>query len=97
MIKKLKLELEKFKKDLKVYQLVYADPRTPKLSKWLLGIAVAYILSPIDLIPDFIPIIGHLDDLIIFPLLVFIATRMIPRAVFDDCRKRVQSSGKTAE
>jgi uncharacterized membrane protein YkvA (DUF1232 family) len=97
MIKKLKLELEKFKKEFRVYQLVYTDPRTPKLSKWLLGIAVAYILSPIDLIPDFIPVIGHLDDLIIFPVLVFVATRMIPQAIFNDCRTRVQLSGKTIE
>jgi uncharacterized membrane protein YkvA (DUF1232 family) len=76
----------RFKQELKVYRLVLQDDRTPKLAKWLLGIALAYALSPIDLIPDFVPILGHLDDLVILPLLVIIAVKLIPPSVIDDCR-----------
>ncbi len=52
------------KHGIQVYQLVLRDPRTPRLAKILLGLAVGYVLLPFDLIPDFIPVIGHLDDLI---------------------------------
>lgn len=58
--------------------------RTPRLAKIILGLAVGYALSPIDLIPDFIPIIGHLDDFIIVPALVFIAMKMVPETVRRD-------------
>jgi uncharacterized membrane protein YkvA (DUF1232 family) len=59
--------------EVKVYRLVLKDPRTPKVGKWFLGIALAYAISPIDLIPDFISVFGYLDDAIILPLLFFIA------------------------
>jgi len=81
------------KRELKVYQLVLKDPRTPKPAKWLLGLAVGYVLLPFDLIPDFIPVIGHLDDVIIVPLLVFIALKLVPAEVVADCRSRVNSAG----
>jgi len=82
----------RFKEELRVYRLVLQDDRTPQLAKWLLGIAVAYTLSPIDLIPDFIPILGHLDDLVILPLLVITAVKLIPPSVIEDCRARARSS-----
>jgi len=90
-VAKLKSIVETFKRELKIYQLVLKDPRTPKASKWLLGLAIAYILSPIDLIPDFIPVIGYLDDLLLVPLLVWLAVRMIPKEIMIDCRARVSS------
>ena len=90
MFANLKTVARTLKRELQVYQLVLKDARTPKLAKWLLGLAVGYALLPFDLIPDFIPVIGHLDDAIIVPLLVFIALRLIPAEVVADCRKRTE-------
>ncbi|MCG2722732.1 MAG: DUF1232 domain-containing protein [Thermodesulfovibrionales bacterium] len=88
MFEKLKSAGRNLRNELRVYQLVLKDKRTPKISKILLGLAVGYILLPFDLIPDFIPLIGHLDDVIIVPLLVIAALKFIPQEVVDDCRKR---------
>jgi uncharacterized membrane protein YkvA (DUF1232 family) len=74
------------KHEIKVYQLVMKDHRTPKLAKFLLGLAVGYALLPFDIIPDFLPVIGHLDDALIVPALIVIALRMIPKGVVEECR-----------
>jgi len=73
-----------------VYALYFAtrDPRTPWFAKALAAVLVAYAFSPIDLIPDFIPILGYLDDLILLPLGAALAIRMIPAEVMDECRLR---------
>ena len=75
------------------YTLYYAcrDPRTPWYVKVLAGGIVAYALSPIDLIPDFIPVIGYLDDLIIVPLGIILAVKLIPEAVLVECRAEAQA------
>jgi len=78
--------LHKFKTEIKFYQAVLKDPRTPKLSKFFLGLAVGYAVSPIDIIPDFIPVLGYLDDLILVPTLIFIALRMIPPKIMQEHR-----------
>ena len=88
MFKRLKELAGNFNREVNVYRLVLRDPRTPWTSKALLGTAVAYALSPIDLIPDFIPVLGHLDDLIVIPLLVWVALRFLPKEVLSDCRLR---------
>ncbi len=64
-------------------------PRTPWYAKWLVVVIVAYALSPIDLIPDFIPIFGLLDDLILIPAGLAIAIRLIPQDVMDEARAQV--------
>lgn len=78
-----------FKEELEVYRLVLHHPGTPRLAKWLLGMAVAYLLMPFDLIPDFIPVLGQLDDLVIIPAIFYLAIRMIPPGVVTECRQAV--------
>ena len=68
--------------------LASRDPRVPLPAKVLAGLVVAYALSPLDLIPDFIPVVGYLDDLLLLPLGIWMAIRMIPDAVWQDCLAR---------
>jgi uncharacterized membrane protein YkvA (DUF1232 family) len=70
--------------------LVLRHPQTPLLAKFLLGLAVAYLLLPFDLIPDFIPVIGQLDDILIVPGLIYLALKMTPVIVVNECRKDVE-------
>lgn len=73
-----------------VQYLAGRDGRTPLAAKLTIALAVGYALSPIDLIPDLIPVLGYLDDLI--PLGVALAIRMIPDEVLRDCRRRSEDS-----
>ena len=72
--------------------LAARDPRTPWYAKLFVASVVAYVLSPIDLIPDFVPILGYLDDLILVPLGIALAIRLIPGPVLDECRTKAQES-----
>lgn len=66
--------------------LATRDPRVPLPAKIIIGLVVAYTLSPIDLIPDFIPIIGYLDDLLLLPLGIWLAIRLVPPEVWRECQ-----------
>ena len=92
MFKQLKDFSSTIKREIKFYQLVLADPRTPRLAKMLLGLALGYLLLPFDLIPDFIPVLGYLDDLILVPLGITLALKMIPKTVWDECREEAQKT-----
>jgi len=70
--------------------LAYRDPRVPWYAKAVAACVVGYALSPIDLIPDPIPVLGHLDDLILLPLGVLAARRLIPAPVLAECRERAR-------
>jgi uncharacterized membrane protein YkvA (DUF1232 family) len=74
-----------------VLRLAASDPRVPRSAKWLAAAAVAYAVSPIDLIPDFIPVIGHLDDLIIVPALAWLALKQINPELLVELRRRAVS------
>jgi len=75
-----------------VYALYFAcrDPRVPWYAKLLAAGIVGYALSPIDLIPDFVPVLGYLDDLVLVPLGVMAVRAMIPAAVLEECRQRAR-------
>jgi uncharacterized membrane protein YkvA (DUF1232 family) len=92
VIKKLKSFSKQLKQELAVYRLVLKHPKTPWLAKLFLGLAVAYLLLPFDLIPDFIPVLGQLDEVVIIPILVYIALLFIPKTIIQDCREQVQST-----
>jgi uncharacterized membrane protein YkvA (DUF1232 family) len=70
--------------------LAYRDPRVPWYARIFAACVVAYAFSPIDLIPDPIPILGYLDDLVLVPLGVWLARRMIPPAVLAECRDQAR-------
>jgi uncharacterized membrane protein YkvA (DUF1232 family) len=70
--------------------LVARDPRVPWYARLFIAGVVAYALSPIDLIPDFIPVLGYLDDLILVPLGLMLAVRMVPADVLEACRARAR-------
>lgn len=78
------------KRDIVALALAAHDPSVPWLAKLVAAVAVAYALSPIDLIPDFIPVIGYLDDLLILPPLIALSVWLIPAEVMQDLRVRAQ-------
>lgn len=77
---------ERQQRDVLMIYLAGRDPRVPWYAKALAQFVAGYTLSPIDLIPDFIPIVGHLDDLVLLPLGVLLVVRLIPAAVIEDLR-----------
>ena len=88
MIARLRARARQIKRDTLTLYLAARDPRTPWYAKLFVGLIVAYALSPIDLIPDFVPVLGFLDDVVILPIGIFLAVRMIPGSVLVDCRER---------
>lgn len=74
------------KRDVVALWIAARDPRTPILAKVMAGVVAAYALSPIDLIPDFVPVLGYLDDLLIVPLGIMLAIRLVPQSLMIECR-----------
>jgi uncharacterized membrane protein YkvA (DUF1232 family) len=87
--KRLREIAHSLRQHLTLYTAIYRDPRTPWLARCLLGAALAYLALPFDLIPDFLPVIGHLDDVLIVPGLIFLALRLVPSEIYDDHRQRL--------
>jgi len=85
--KKLKERARKLKTDIPAVFLAIKSKDTPLLAKIMAAITVGYALSPIDLIPDFIPVLGYLDDVILLPALIVLTVKLIPKEVWDQCLK----------
>src|SRR5918911_3206143 len=86
----LKARARTLKRDTYALYLAARDPRTPWYAKVLAAAVVAYALSPFDLIPDFIPVLGYLDDLLIVPAGIALVLRLVPAEVLADCREQAQ-------
>ena len=87
-IERWKQKARHLKVEIYALYLAYRDPRVPWYAKAFVALIVGYAFSPIDLIPDFIPVLGYLDDLVLIPLGVAVALKMIPEKVMEDCRIR---------
>lgn len=90
MLARWKDRARKLKREVYALYLAYRDPRVPRHARIFAGCVVVYALSPFDLIPDFIPVVGYLDDLVLVPLGIALALRMIPAEVLADCRVEAQ-------
>ena len=88
MLERLKAKAKVIKRELTALYLAYRHPEVPWYAKLFTAIVIGYALSPIDLIPDFIPILGYLDDLILIPVGINIAVKMIPDHVMIECREQ---------
>ncbi len=93
----LRKRAEQLKKDVPAVFLALGDKETPLIVKIFAGMTVIYALSPVDLIPDFVPVLGYLDDVILLPLLITLTIRLIPADKLEECRLRTEgmwSDGK---
>lgn len=89
-----KQKVRELKAEVYTLYLAYKDPRVPLYARFFAACVVGYAFSPIDLIPDPIPILGYLDDLILIPLGVILAIKMIPPVVLNECREWAQEEMK---
>ena len=87
---KLSDRAKQLKTDIPAVFLALKEKRTPWRAKIIGAVVVVYALSPVDLIPDFIPVLGYLDDIILLPLLIALCVKWIPREVFEDCKTRAE-------
>jgi len=86
-----KRRARELKREIYAIYLAYKDPRVPWYAKLLAACVVAYAFSPIDLVPDFIPVLGYLDDLILVPLGIYFVLKLIPDDVMSECREKARA------
>lgn len=92
----LKTAARRLERDVDALVVAYRDPRVPRAARVVIGLTVAYALSPIDLIPDVIPVLGVLDDLLVVPFGLWLALRLVPDGVIDEARQRAaEAPGET--
>jgi uncharacterized membrane protein YkvA (DUF1232 family) len=92
MLTNWKERAKQLKREIHAVYLAIKDPRTPWYARVLATVIVAYAFSPIDLIPDFIPVLGYLDDLVLLPLGVLLLMKLLPEQVMADCRAKVAAT-----
>ena len=90
-LKSWKAKSKQFKTEVVALYLASKHPGTPWYAKVLAALIIGYALSPIDLIPDFIPVVGYLDDLILVPAGIALLIKIIPRGILEECRAKAQS------
>ena len=93
----LKERANKLKKNVPAVFLALKDEDTPVIAKVFATVAVAYALSPVDLIPDFIPVLGYIDDVILLPMLIAITVKLIPKDVWARCRAESENMWKNGK
>ena len=93
-VERLKAWAQEIKIDVIALWLAARDSRVPTLAKVVAAVVAAYALSPVDLIPDFVPILGYLDDLVIVPLGIVLAVKLIPEQVMQDLRAKARGQQK---
>lgn len=96
-LEKLKKKAREIKQNVFVLYLAYKHPQLPWYAKLVSVLVVAYAFSPVDLIPDFIPVLGYLDDIIIVPLGITLALKMIPRSIIEECREQAEEIRKNGK
>jgi len=93
-LESLRTLIARFKNALKFYRRLMSHPRCPRISRICLGAAIAYVLSPIDIIPDIIPILGYLDEIIILSVLIYLAMRFIPKDLAKEIRMEMKNESE---
>jgi len=86
----IKERVQKIKADIPAVYIVFKSKETPLIAKIMAVITLGYALSPIDLIPDFIPVLGYLDDILILPILVILTVKLIPKDVWEKSKKEAE-------
>jgi len=91
ILEKLNIKVKKLKKEIIALYYAYKHPKTPVLPKLIIWFTLGYALSPFDLIPDFIPILGYLDDFLILPVLITLSIKLIPHEIMEESRKKAEN------
>lgn len=94
MLSRIRIWARNLRRDSHAIYLASRDPRVPWYAKALAVAVAAYALSPIDLIPDFIPVVGYLDDLVIVPLGIWLVVSLVPDEVMAECRAKADAIGQ---
>jgi len=94
-IETLRIKAGKLKKEIMAIYYAYQHPGVTRWPKIIIAFTLGYALSPIDLIPDFIPVLGYLDDLIIIPALISLSIKLIPPEIMEESRKKAQAQPLT--
>jgi uncharacterized membrane protein YkvA (DUF1232 family) len=92
VIERWKSQVKDLRNETYALYLAYKDPRVPWYAKVFIALIAGYAISPIDLIPDFIPVLGYLDDFILIPLGITLALKMMPKTVLEECREEAQKA-----
>jgi uncharacterized membrane protein YkvA (DUF1232 family) len=94
---KIKAKAKELKFNVAALSIAYKRKDVPFYAKIAIIITIGYALSPIDLIPDFIPILGYVDDIIIIPLLVILSLKLIPKEIFEECKEEAKDLWKNSK